>query len=181
MEQIFKTKCNLLNERLNVLYAKISELKLSIIIQDLSKTLDKNFHFGVNIVNGLEWIKKIYIDDGVFTLANENEDKYFAYTVYTEKEYNTIDLGFLYNGDIIAPHIENQIDCILSKYKMNELTEILKIIDKKILLINQDIEYLENNQNPSLHKHYYGEYNKGFDSHTKFATINDVFDDYKKQ
>lgn len=181
MEQIFKTKCNLLNKRLNILCAKISELKLSIIIQDLSKTLDKNFHFGVNIVNGLEWIEKIYIDDDVFTLANENKDKYFAYTVYTEKEYNTIGLGFLYNGDIIAPHKESEIDYILSKYKNNELTEISNIIDEQILLINQDIEYLENNQDPSLHKHYYGEYNKGFDSRTKFATITDVFDDYKKQ
>lgn len=86
----------------------------------------------------------------------------------------------MYKDDVIAPHMDFCIEKIISKYSNIELDEIIKLIDESLKNINNDIEYLKSNPDIRTHEHYYGEYNKGFESHYRYETISDVINDYKK-
>lgn len=73
------------------------------------------------------------------------------------------------------------IEKIIAKYSDIELEEITKLIDDTIKNISNDIDYLNSNSDIRTHEHYYGEYNKGFESHYRYDTIADVINDYKKR
>ena len=73
------------------------------------------------------------------------------------------------------------IEDIIKKYNDVELSEINKLIDDNIKKIDNDIDYLNANKEIHTHEHYYGEYNKGFDSRYRYETILDVINDFKKR
>ena len=57
---------------------------------------------------------------------------------------------------------------------------MVAFMDHLIKDINQDIEFLKSDSNTEKYEHYYGEYNKRFDSRKRYKTILEVFDDYRK-
>lgn len=181
MNENFRSKCKLFRERLDILNNLLSELKQQIILQDLSSELNKQVRAGRHIISGFDWLEEIDVGGETFNLINKSENKYYSYVVYTKREYHTVGLGFIYKNELVAPHAEFGVDRIISKYDDGELDEITKLIDEAINAINQDIEFLNSNSNTQTHTHYYGEYNKGFDSHYRYETISDVINDYKKK
>lgn len=181
IKDILKNKCELLSENLDLLNTLLIELKQQIILQDLSNILDIKIDVGRKPISGFDWLEEISIDGETFSLINKHKGKYCSYVVYTKKPYHTIGLGLMYKGEVIAPHLNHYIESIIAKYNNEELEEISKLIDDYIIDINQDIDYLKSNPNPSMHSHYYGEYNKGFESHNLYETISEVIDDYRKR
>lgn len=177
----FRSKCRLFRERLDILNNLLMELKQQIILQDLSIALNTQVKVGRHLVSGLDWLEEIDVGGESFNLINKAENKYYSYVIYTKRDYHTVGLGLIYNNELIAPHMEFEIESIIVKYSDKELEEITKIIDKTIDNINQDIDYLNSNTDISAHEHYYGEYNKGFESHYRYGTISDVVSDYKKR
>lgn len=110
-----------------------------------------------------------------------NPTDFPSYVVYTKKEYHTVGLGLIYKNELISPHMDFCIEDIIKKYNDVELSEINKLIDDNIKKIDNDIDYLNANKEIHTHEHYYGEYNKGFDSRYRYETILDVINDFKKR
>lgn len=180
MNENFRSKCKSLSERLDILNKLLTELKQQIIIRELSIELDAQIEVGRHLFSDIDWLEETVVRGESFTLINKSEEKSFSYVIYTKKEYHTMGLGFIYKKDIVTPHMDFCVEEIISKYSNIELNEIIKLIDEAMANINHDIEYLNSNSDICTHEHYYGEYNKGFDSHYRFETISDVIDDYKK-
>lgn len=181
MSNDFKSKCKLFSERLNILYELLAELKQRIILQDLSNELNTQVKIGRHLISNVDWLEEIDVGGETFTLINKSKNKYYSYVVYTKKEYHTVGLGLIYKNEIIAPHMDFEVENIIKKYSDSELVEISKLIDETLSNINQDIEYLNSNSDTKTHEHYYGEYNKGFDSHYHYEKISDVVNDYKNR
>lgn len=181
MSEKFRNKCKLFSERLDILYKSLTELKQQIILQDLSDELGTQIKAGRQLIPGFDWLEEIDAEGESFNLINKSEEKYYSYVIYTKKEYHTVGLGLMYKNDIISPQMDFGIEKIISKYKDIELDEITKLIDETIKNINNDIDYLNSNFDIRTHEHYYGEYNKGFDSLYRYETISDVINDYKKR
>ena len=178
MDNTFKTKCDDLRDRLDILNKKVELLQQQIIIQDLTTALGLSVSVGRRKITGFDGIEEIIIDHGdTFTIINQSKNKYYSYVVYTERKFYFMGLGYKYKDDIVAPHIDSA-DKLLLKYNEDELKDISKLIDKSIIEISQDISYLDSNPNPSDYAHYYGEYNKGFDSLKRFNSIQDVINDF---
>ncbi len=175
----FREKSKLLTERLGILNDLLERLKQQIILEDLSNELGIQVKAGRQQIDGFDWIEEIDIKGEVFTLINKTKNKYNSYVVYTKKDYHTIGLGLLYNNELISPHMDFQVENIIKKYSEVELDEISKLIDEAIVNINQDIDYLNVNFGTERHEHYYGEYNKGFESKYHYESILSVFADYK--
>jgi len=181
MSDKFRNKCKLFSERLNTLNKLLTELKQQIILQDLSIELDTQVKVGIHLISGLDWLEETDIGGESFNLINKSEGKYYAYVIYTKKEYHTVGLGFIYKNELIYPHMDSGVEKIIAKYNNMELDEITKLIDDTINDINDDIDFLNSNPDICKHEHYYGEYNKGFESHFRYETISDVINDYKKR
>lgn len=181
MSKEFRSKCKLFSERLNVLNNLLTELKQQIILQDLSTVLDRQVKIGRHLVSDIEWLEEIDIGGDSFNLINKSEDKYYSYVVYTKRPYHTVGLGFLYKKEVVAPHMEFEVERIIAKYSDEELEEISVLMDETMNNINQDIDFLRSNSDAQIHEHYYGEYNKGFESQYRYETISDVVNDYKKR
>lgn len=178
----FKEKACLLQNKVHKLYSLLEDLKENIIKNDLASALSKiqALKKGTNLIDCYDWIEEVIIDGELFNFIDRKSEKYKAYVAYTEREYNTLGLGFMYKNDIVSPHIEGQIDNIIYKYKENELEEIMCLIDKRLISIGEDIDYLEKNKNIKIHKHYYRNYSSGgFEGGEKFMTIIDVINDFK--
>lgn len=181
MSKDFRSKCKLFGGRLDILNNLLIELKQQIILQDLSTELDTQVKVGRYLVSGFDWIEEIDVGGDSFNLINKSENKYWSYVVYTKREYHTVGLGFMYKNEVVAPHLEFEIERIIAKYSDEELEEISGLMDETMTYINQDIDFLKSNSDVQTHEHYYGEYNKGFESHYRYETISDVVDDYKKR
>lgn len=181
MSETFRNKCKVFSERLDILNKLLSKLKEQIILQDLSIGLDTQIRVGRHLISGLDWLEETNVEGETFTLINKAEEKYYSYVIYTKKEYHTVGLGLIYKNELISPHMDFCVEKIIAKYSDIELDEIIKLIDETIININNDIDYLNSNTDIRTHEHYYGEYNKGFESHYKFETISDVLNDYKKR
>ena len=181
MSKEFKSKCKLFSERLEVLNNLLAELKQQIILQDLSTVLDRQVIIGRHSVPDIDWLEEIDVGGDSFNLINKSEGKYYSYVVYTTRTYHTVGLGFLYKGKMISPHMEFEVGRIIAKYSDEELEEISALMDETMNNINQDIDFLRSNSDVQMHEHYYGEYNKGFESQCRYETISDVVNDYKKR
>lgn len=181
MSNNFRNKCKLFRERLEILNNLLTELKQRIILQDLSVELNTPIEVGRKIISGHNWLEEIDVAGESFNLINKSENKYYSYVIYTKRPYHTVGLGFIYKKEIIAPHMEFEIEKIIAKYSDSELDEISKLIDETLEKINQDIDYLNSNTDIKTHEHYYGEYNKGFESNYRYDTISDVINDYKEK
>ncbi|SCY63896.1 hypothetical protein [Ruminococcus sp. YE282] len=181
MSKYFREKSKLLTERLDILYNLLERLKEQIILEDLSNELGTQIKAGRQQIDGFNWIDEIDVSGELFTLINKTKNKYYAYVIYTKKDYHTVGLGFLYKNEVIAPHMDFEVENIIKKYSNVELDEISNLIDELINKINQDIDYLNANSDPKKHEHYYGEYNKGFDSKYRYESIVSVFNDYEKR
>jgi len=181
MREEFKKKCRLLSERLDVLNDLLTELKQRIILNDLSIELGLQVKAGRHLISGTDWLEETDVGGESFNLINQSKEKYYSYVVYTEKEYHTVRLGFMYKKELISPQMDFCVEKIVAKYNAIELDEITKLIDEAISNINVDIDYLVSNSDIHAHKHYFGEYNKGFDSYYRYDTISDVINDYKKR
>lgn len=181
MSNEFKSKCKLFSERLDVLNNLLVELKQQIILQDLSTVLDAQIKIGRHLISGFDWLEEIDVGGDSFNLINKLENKYCAYVVYTKRPYHTVGLGFMYKKEVVAPHMEFEVERIIAKYSNEELDEISTLMDEAMDNINQDIDFLRSNSDVKMHEHYYGEYNKGFESQYRYETISDVIDDYKKR
>lgn len=179
MSEKFRNICKTFRERLDTLNKLLTELKQQIILQDLSIELGKQVKVGRYLILGVDWLEEIDVGGETFNLINKSEEKYYSYVVYTKREYHTVGLGLIYKNKLIAPHMDFCIEKIIAKYSDIELNEIIKLIDDTIKNINNDIDYLSSDNR--THEHYYGEYNKGFESHYRYDTISDVINDYKKR
>lgn len=177
MNEKFRKECKLLNDRLGILNEMLEKLKQRLILQDLSKELNTQMKEGFQLIKGLNWLEEVYVDGETLTLINKSKDKNRSYVIYTKREYHTIGLGFDYKKEIIAPHQDFEVEKILTKYNDVELNEILELVDTAIININKDIDYL--NFNHDGYEHYYGEYNKGFESRNHYESISEVINDYK--
>lgn len=181
MNNAFKVKCDLLSDRLNILYKLLTELKEKIIINDLSNELDTQLNIGRQLISNFDWLEEIDIDGDTLTLIDRSKGKYYSYVIYTEKEYHTVGLGFMYKNQLISPHYEPEVQKIITNHSDLELEEISKLVDQIILNINQDIEYLRSNPEITAHKHYYGEYNKGIESQYIYDDISKIICDFKNK
>jgi len=180
MREVFKSKCKHFEERLNVLYSLLEELKQGIIIKDLSEELNISINVGFTKTDSIDWVEEIDVSGESFTLINRTKNKYCSYVVYTAKEYHTVGLGLMYKKEIVAPHMNSMVEGIISKYNDVELGEIIDQMDDYLVEIEKDIDYLKTDTSFEKFEHYYGEYNKGFESRYKYDTILDVLNDYKK-
>ena len=181
MSEKFRRKCQSLIGQLDILNKLLTELKQQIILQELAIELDTQVKAGRHLISGFDWLEEIDLEADTFTLINKSKEKYCAYVIYTEKEYHTIGLGFLYKNELISPHMDAHIEKIIANYNDTELDEITILIDDAINNISNDIDYLNANSDIGIHEHYYGEYNKGFPSRYRYETISDVINDYKKK
>jgi hypothetical protein len=181
MSKDFRSKCKLFSERLDVLNNLLTELKQQIILQDLSIFLDTQVQRGRHLISDFDWLEEIDIGGDSFNLINKSKNKYYSYVVYTKRPYHTIGLGFMYKKEVVSPHMEFEVERIIAKYSDEELEEISVLMDEAMDNINQDIDFLSSNSDIQIHEHYYGEYNKGFESRFRYETISDVVDDYKKR
>lgn len=181
MSDKFRSKCKLFSERLGTLDKLLTEYKQQIILQDLSIELNAQVRIGRTLISCLDWLEETDVEGESFNLINKSKEKYYSYVVYTEKEYHTIGLGLIYKNELISPHMDFAVEKILAKYNDIELNEITKLIDESIQNINNDIDYLNATPDIRTHEHYYGEYNKGFESHYRYERISDVINDYKKK
>ena len=181
MREIFRSKCKLLSERLAILNKLLVELKQQIILDDLSSELNTQVKVGRHFCSATSWLEEIDVEGESFDLINKSEEKYYSYVIYTKKEYHTVGLGLIYKNELIAPHMDFCIEDIIKKYNDVELSEINKLIDDNIKKIDIDIDYLNSHKEIHAHEHYYGEYNKGFDSRYRYETILDVINDFKKR
>ena len=181
MSNEFKSKCKLFSERLGVLNNLLVELKQQIILQDLSTALGTQIKSGRHLISSFDWLEEIDVGDESFNLINKSENKYWSYVVYTKRPYHTVGLGFMYKNEVVSPHMEFEVGRIIAKYSDEELDEISMLMDETMNNIKQDIDFLKSNSDAKMHEHYYGEYNKGFESHYRYETISDVFEDYKKR
>lgn len=181
MSKEFRSKCKLFSERLEVLNNLLTELKQQIILQDLSTVLNAQVKIGRHLISGFDWLEEIDVGGDSFNLINKSENKDCSYVVYTKKTYHTVGLGFLYKKEVVSPHMEFEVGRIIAKYSDEELEEISVLMDETMNKINQDIDFLRSNSGAQMHEHYYGEYNKGFESQYQYETISDVVNDYKKR
>lgn len=181
MNEDFKSKCILFSERLDILNDLLIKLKQQIILKDLSVELGTQVELGRHSISGLDWVEEIDVGGDSFNLINKSKDKYYSYVVYTKRDYHTVGLGLMYKNELVAPHMKFEIERITAKYSDEELKEISMLIDETINSINRDIEILRSGDDSQMYEHYYGEYNKGFDSHYRYETISDVINDYKKR
>lgn len=180
MSKDFRDKCKLLSERLAILNNMLNELKQQIIVQDLSNEIGKQVKVGRTLISEMDWLDETDIGGESFNLNNKSEGKYRGYVIYTKKDYRTIGLGFLYKNEVVAPHMDFCVDAIIAKYSDVELDEITILIEEAINDINVDITYLNENTDICTHDHYYGEYNKGFESHSRYETISEVINNFKR-
>lgn len=180
MEQQFRNKCQILNKRWKEICELLDNLKENIIISDLSGIFNLSFKSGRQQIKGIDLIEEINVTGDTFTLINKEKEKYRSYVVYTEREYHTIGLGFKYNGELVSPHIDFMVEDIITKYNSQELEEIMKLIDEYLSSMMEDIEYLKIHSDVTEYDHYYGEYNKGFDSHYRYKSISEVISDFRK-
>jgi len=181
MSKEFRNKCKLFSERLGILNNLLEELKQQIILQDLSTALSTQVKIGRHLISGFDWLEEIDIGGDSFNLINKSKNKFYSYVVYTKRPYHTVGLGFMYKKEVVAPHMEFEVERIIAKYSNEELDEISRLMDDAMGNINQDIDFLRSNSDVKMHEHYYGEYNKGFESQYRYETISDVIDDYKKR
>lgn len=182
----FKTKCNSLQTYLKELNRHLDNIKERIIIRDLEEYFKSNekdviLSAGSNVIN-IDDIEEITICGEICNIINKRKNKYFGFVTILDKDFCTIGLGFMYKGNIIAPHsdLDFAVDNILSEYNANEIQEISDIIDDKIARIKMDIEYIKTHKDLNCYKYHYGEYNKGFLSDIKFDTVNEVIEFYHK-
>lgn len=177
----FKGKSYLLKERLHelndLLYNMQQEfIKHDLVVELVSSTILNN---GSNKLTSYDWIDEVIINGKVFTLINKAKQSYKGYEVYTKKDYNIIGLGFKYKKDIVSPHISLGVDKILEKYNEQEILEITQLIERELIKIEEDINYLNQNKNINLHKYYYKNYDGLFEGDRTFQTISDVIADFK--
>lgn len=181
MNEKFRSKCKVFSERLDILNKLLAKIKEQIILRDLSIELGTQIKVGRHLISGLDWLEETDVGGETFNLINKSEEKYYSYVIYTKKDYHTVGLGLLYKNALISPHMDFCVEGIIAKYSDIELDEIIELIDETVNNINNDIDYLNSNTDIRTHEHYYGEYNKGFESHYKYETISDVINDYKKR
>ena len=159
----YKTKQNVYRHRFNILTERVKLLQQNIIIQDLSTAFGVPISVGITDINGYDRIEKIIIDCfEAFTIINESKEKYRSYVVYTHRKF--------FHMISVDNHKNN-----------DESEDISKLIDDRILSINQEIDYLDEHSNPLEYDHHYGEYNKGFESLKRYNTIYDVLYDFRNQ
>ena len=179
MKEEFRSKCKYLEERYKEIHRLLSQLHQNIIVQDLSKELNTPLTIGRHSNIDFDKIKEIIIDEGGLTLINKQTDSYYSYVVYTKKEFHTIGLGFMYKGKVVAPHMDFCVEDLIRKYNNDELLEIEALMEEELTHMNDDIAFLTSNTDVNVYAHYYGEYNKGFDSNSRFETISDVINNFK--
>lgn len=175
----FTERANVFMEMSNTLYKMVDELGEGIIILDLSDELGMTLKSGYNTINDSELFEEIRVEGCVFNLMHKSKDKYKAYVLHFEKEYNLPYLGFMYKKEIVSPHMDGQVNEILSKYSDQEIAEILIEVDKRIDAINKDISYLNSGIDLKEHKFYYRNYDGMFDGAVRFNDLKSLIKDYK--
>lgn len=179
MEIKFRNKCDLLKSRLNILVDNIEKIKSEIVLDNLLKETKLKFKNGYNSDLQFDGIEEIDVFETGFTLVNGNKTFSKSYVICLKKDFHTIDLGLPYKEDSVSPHIDSAVNDLINKYNYEELKEIISIIDKYLLNIELDINYINNYNDISFYEYYYGEYNSGFDSKYKYYEISDVILDFK--
>lgn len=175
----FTERANVFKEISNTLYKMIDELGEKILILNLSDELGITLNRGFNTINNSELFEEIRIEGRVFNLMNKNKNKYKAYVLHFEKEYNLPYLGFMYKNEIVSPHIEGQIPQILRKYNDQEIAEILIEVDKRIDAISKDINYLNSGMDLKEHRFYYRNYDGMFDGSERFNDLRSVLKNFE--
>lgn len=175
----FTERANVFKEISNTLYKMIDELGERIIVLDLSDELGITLKSGYTTINNSELFKEIRVEGCVFNLMHKSKDKYKAYVLYFEKEYNLPYLGFMYKKEIVSPHIVEQVPEILRKYSDQEIAEILIEVDKRIDAINKDISYLNSGIDLKEHKFFYRNYDGMFDGTERFNDLKSVIKNFE--
>lgn len=175
----FKESASIFKKRSDMLYQMVDDLRDRLIIWDLSNNLGIPLKKGFNVIPNSDIFEEIQIGDGVFNFINKSKNKYKAYVLHLEKAYNLPYLGFKYKNEIVSPHMESQVDGILSKYDDKELSEILEQVRKRIDAINKDIGYLESLDEISEEKFFYRNYDGMFDGAERFDNLEAVLNDFK--
>ena len=181
----YKCKAKELEMILAELNSKLEELYIKIIIKDIESNIntDTKIKNGINKINDLSWLDQIHINGKNITFIDKKKSKYMGYTLYLEKEFCTIGLGFEYNGDLISPHIEDCVMGILRKYSNDEdIENIINIIEDAIKKIHSDLDMLQVKKDVEWYEHSYKNYSSGgFEGETKFDTIQDVINDFREK
>lgn len=175
----FTERANVFKELSKTLYKMIDELGERIIILDLSEELGIPLKSGSNTISNSEIFEEIRVEGCVFNLMHKSKGKYKAYVLHFEKEYNLPYLGFIYEKEIVSPHIEGQVPEILRKFNDQEIGEILIEVDKRIDATNKDISYLNSGINLKEHKFYYRNYDGMFDGSERFNDLRSVISNFE--
>lgn len=175
----FTERANVFREMSNTLYQMIDELAEKILIQNLSNKIGTTLNRGYNKISNSELLEEIHIDGSIFNLINKKKEKYKAYVLHFEKEYNLSYLGFMYKKEVVSPHIEGQISEILKKYNNQEIADILIEVDKRIVEIIKDTNYLNSDIDLKEHKFYFKNYDGMFDGLEQFNDLKAVFKNFE--
>ena len=175
----FTERANVFKEISNTLYKIIDELGERIIIHDLSDELGITLNSRFNTSVDSELFDEIRVEGCVFNLMQKSKGIYKAYVLHFEKGYNLPYLGFMYKKEIVSPHIEGQVQEILKKYNIQEISEILIEVEKGIDAINKDISYLNSGIGLREHKFCYRNYDGMFDGEEQFTDFKAVFKNFE--
>ena len=174
----FERQANIYADLCEELYKKTELIGEKIILQELLQKYQIKAKHGFNSVN-LNSVSEVCVEGKTINLISRTEEKYKAYVLYFEKNFNFPYLGFKFKKDIISPHYKDSIPSIIAKYNEDELIEITQRINEMIKLVEEDLTYL---QTTSINEHafFYKEYRGLFEGVNKFDSINDVLKDFDK-
>lgn len=170
LKEVHEELCNLL-----------VKAKERIIRIELEKTLSKDSILGQNekmIKLNFGWLDEIMLNGETITLKNERKQIYRGYTLYFEKEYSLMYLGFKYKDDIFSPHYNSDLKQ-LSKYSEDEISEILEMVKNCIFNIRNDIDYLKSRTNIEEDKYYYKDYDFIDDGEKRYNSITEILNSFK--
>ncbi|BEP29201.1 hypothetical protein [Helicovermis profundi] len=177
MKKEFIKSCKVLENMSTELYTKLDSVGEKLIVKDLSKCFSKDIKKGYTIVTN-DVVEEVSVNGSIFTLINKKNEVYKGYNLFFNKKFNMLHLGFLYNGDIVSPHIEGEAEELVKKYNEKELFEILKVVIKLSNLIKLDVKYLDSLDDIDELDFVYKNYNGLFEGKEIFNGIEAVIKDY---